>query len=90
LTARDGIIARQKLKENAVSLVVTNLRMPGIDGFELLDYIKVNYPDIPVIIFSGYHSPEKSELAREKGAAAYVRKSCRLEDLVRTIRNFVK
>jgi len=42
LTARDGIIARQKLKENAVSLVVTNLRMPGIDGFELLDYIKVN------------------------------------------------
>lgn len=90
LTARDGIIAKEKLKENAISLVVTNLNMPGINGFELLDYIKVNYPDIPVIICSGYHGLEKSELAREKGAVAYFRKPCRIEDLVRTIKGFLK
>ena len=64
LTARDGFMAKKKLKENAISLVVTNLNMPGINGFELLDHIKVNYPDILVIILSGYHGLEKSELAR--------------------------
>jgi len=90
LTASDGFIAKDKLKKNAVSLVVTNLNMPGINGFELLDYIKVNYPDIPVIICSGYHGLEKSELAREKGAVAYFRKPCKIEDLAGTIRSFLK
>jgi len=90
LTATDGFIAKEKLKKHAVSLVVTNLNMPGIDGFELLDYIKANYPNIPVIIFSGNHDPEKSELARKKGAVAYFRKPCKIEDLVRTVRSFFK
>ncbi|MBW1701208.1 MAG: response regulator [Deltaproteobacteria bacterium] len=90
LTAKDGFIAKEKLKKNAVSLVVTNLNMPGINGFELLDYIKVNYPDILVIICSGYHGLEKSELAREKGAVAYLRKPFRIENLVETIRGFLK
>lgn len=90
LTAGDGIIAKEKLKQNAISLVFTNLNMPGINGFELLEHIRINYPDIPVIICSGYHGLEKSELAREKGAVAYFRKPCKIEDLVRTIRGFLK
>jgi CheY-like chemotaxis protein len=90
LTARDGFTAKEKLKKNAVSLVVTNLNMPGIDGFELLDYIKAHYPNIPVIIFSGCHDPQKVRQAQDKGAAAYIKKPCSLEDLAVTIRGFLK
>jgi len=90
LTASDGFIAKEKLKRNAVSLVVTNLNMPGIDGFELLDYIKAHYSNIPVIIFSGSHDPQKLKRARDKGAAAYIKKPSSLEDLAGTIRSFLK
>lgn len=90
LTATDGFIAKKKLKQNTISLVITNLNMPGINGFELLDHIKANYPDIPVIILSGYHSPEKSELARKKGAVAYLRKPFKIEELVRAVRSILK
>lgn len=90
LTAKDGLIAKEKLEKHAVSLVVTNLNMPGIDGLELLDYIKANYPNIPVIIFSGSHDPEKIQLARDKGAAAYIKKPCMLDDLAKTIRSFLQ
>jgi len=89
LTASDGIMARERLRQNPVSLVITNLNMPGMNGFQLLDHIKAHYPGLPVIILTGMHSPEKSELARRKGAVAYLRKPCRLEDLVGTIRYFI-
>jgi DNA-binding NtrC family response regulator len=89
LTANNGVIAKERLKENAISLVVTNLNMPGINSFELLDHIKAHYPDMPVIILTGYHGPGKSELARKKGAVAFLRKPCKIEELVRTIRHFL-
>lgn len=90
LTAEDGIEATEKLRKNDVSLVVTNLRMPGINGFELLDHTKIHYPHIPVIIFSGCHDKENEETARKKGAAAYIKKPGRLDDLVCTVKRFLK
>lgn len=90
LTAEDGLIATKKLKENEISLVVTNLRMPGLNGFELLDHIKAYYPDIPVIVSTGYGSPEKESLARAKGAAAYIRKPFTVEQLTGAISTFLK
>ena len=88
--AEDGLIATKKLKENEISLVVTNLRMPGLNGFELLDHIKAHYPHIPVIITTGYGSPDKERLALTKGAAAYVRKPFKFEELTGAISTFLK
>jgi len=88
--AEDGLIATKKLKENKISLVVTNLRMPGLNGFELPDHIKAHYPDIPVIIITGYDSPENERLARAKGAAAYIRKPFKIEELTGAISTFLK
>jgi len=90
LTAEDGLTAIEKLKENEISLVVTNLRMPGLNGFELLDHIKAHYPNIPVIITTGYDSPENERLARAKGAAAYIRKPFKIEELIGAISTFLK
>ncbi len=90
LTAEDGLTATEKLKENEISLVVTNLRMPGLNGFELLDHIKAHYPHIPVIILTGYGNIEKEKLARAKGAAAYIRKPFKLEELTGAISTFLK
>ena len=58
LLAADGLKAVESLKKNTISLVVTDLKMPGMDGFELLAHIMEHYPDIPVIIITGYSAPE--------------------------------
>ena len=85
LIAEDGTVAVKILKEKAVSLVVTDLKMPQMDGFALLTHIMENYPDIPVIIITGYSTPDMERLAREGGAVGYIAKPFMLEDLARDI-----
>ena len=85
LLASDGLKALESLKKNTISLVVTDLKMPGMDGFELLAHIMEHYPDIPVIIITGYSTPEMEHLAREGGAVGYVAKPFLIENLARQI-----
>jgi CheY-like chemotaxis protein len=85
LMAGDGLIAMEKLKNLSISLVVTDLKMPRMDGFTLLARIMEHYPDIPVIIMTGYSTPEMQKLAREGGAVGYIEKPFMIEDLARKI-----
>lgn len=85
LLAADGLKAVESLKKNTISLVVTDLKMPGMDGFELLAHIMEHYPDIPVIIITGYSTPEMERLAREGGAVGYIAKPFLIENLARQI-----
>ena len=85
MLASDGLKAVDGLMKNTISLVVTDLKMPGMDGFELLAHIMEQYPDIPVIIITGYSTPEMEHLAREGGAVGYVAKPFLIENLARQI-----
>ncbi len=85
LLAEDGLIALEGLKANVISLVVTDLKMPRMDGFELLAHIMEHYPDIPVIMITGYSTPEMERLAREGGAVGYISKPFLIENLARQI-----
>lgn len=83
--ASDGLKAIESLKKNIVSVVVTDLKMPRMDGFELLGHIREHYADIPVIIITGYSTPEMERLAREGGAVGYIAKPFLIENLARQI-----
>ena len=85
LLAGDGLLALEKLKKKTISLVVTDLRMPRMDGFALLSEIMEHYPDIPVIIITGYSTPEMEQLAQEGGAIGYVEKPFMIDDLAQKI-----
>ncbi len=85
LLAGDGLQALERLKQNIISLVVTDLKMPNMDGFELLAHVMEHYPDIPVIIITGYSTPEMEQLAREGGAVGYIAKPFLIENLARQI-----
>lgn len=74
MTAEDGLDAVDKLKKNAVSLVVTDLQMPKMDGFALLAHLTVKYPDIPVIILTAHSTPESQRKSIESGVAGYIEK----------------
>lgn len=85
LISEDGTGAVKILKERSVSLVVTDLKMPQMDGFALLTHVMENYPDIPVIIITGYSTPDMERLAHEGGAVGYIAKPFMLENLAKNI-----
>jgi len=65
--------------------VVSDIHMPGMDGFTLMTEIKTRYPDIPVILITGFSVGEAQKIAFEKGANAFVAKPFRLKDLKQVI-----
>ena len=84
-TAEDGLSAVDQLKNSTISLVVTDLKMPKMDGFSLLSHIMEHYPEIPVIIITGYSTSDMERLAREGGAIGYIAKPFMIEDLAKRI-----
>ncbi len=85
LTAKDGLDAVKELKKNSISLVVTDLQMPQMDGFALLAHLSEKYPDIPVIIQTGYGTSKSRKHALERGAAGYIEKPFKIEYMAEKI-----
>jgi len=81
LTAVDGLDAVDKLKENTISLVITDLQMPRWDGFALMAYLSEEYPDIPVIVQTAHSTPKAKQIALSRGAAGYIEKPYNIDDL---------
>jgi DNA-binding NtrC family response regulator len=59
-------------KQNDFDLVITDMKMPYVDGIELLEAVKRVRADVPVIVMSAYSSLEASKEAMHKGASDYI------------------
>ncbi len=80
-TARNGIEALKKIEGHEFDLLIADIKMPGIDGITLLTEVKEKYPDVDVIIITGFGSIESAVNAMSKGATDYVTKPFNLEEL---------
>ncbi|MBF0495877.1 MAG: response regulator [Deltaproteobacteria bacterium] len=67
-------------------VMVLDLKMPGIDGMEVLRRVKKVHPEVQVIILTGHGSDRDADEARRLGAFDYMQKPVDLEDLVRSMR----
>ena len=76
-----GEDAIQLMEQKDVSLVITDVRMPGIDGVTLLKKIKARYPDIPVILITAFASMDSAVAAMKEGAWDYLTKPFRIEEI---------
>ena len=74
VTAGDGQAALNVLSDSDISIVLSDLRMPGIDGFEMLSFILKLYPDIPVMAMTAYDRPKTRDVVMKSGAAEYLTK----------------
>ncbi len=90
LTAEDGNEALEKLKKEHVSFVVTDLRMPGMDGYDLLSQVLKEYPDIPVYVITAYDKPKTRDVVFKSGATGYLTKPFSAEELVEAISHSLK
>jgi CheY-like chemotaxis protein len=81
----DGACALAALAGRRVALVVTDYRMPEIDGVELTRRLKAVSPRIPVLMITAYASPDVARLARDAGVDRFMGKPFTLEVLERAI-----
>ena len=85
-TAENGIVALEKIREKSVDMVITDLIMPEMDGFELMEEVKKISPAVPVVIMTCYYLPENAREAKQKGAFEFVEKPLKPEKLQEIIR----
>jgi two-component system NtrC family response regulator len=71
---------------NPVDAVLSDIRMPGMDGISLLKEIKNRDPDIAVVLMTAYGTPGQEALAKELGAYHYIRKPFDNEEVIQTLR----
>jgi DNA-binding NtrC family response regulator len=75
------------VEEDAPDVMVLDLRMPGINGMEVLERVKREHPHVQVIILTGHGSEREEEEARRLGAFQYLQKPADTSDLLATVRS---
>ena len=89
-SAADGKEALSILKAGPVAVIVTDLKMPNIDGMELLNIAGRDYPDIPVIMITAHGTVATAVEALKKGALDYITKPFELEEMKNVISKAIK
>jgi two-component system NtrC family response regulator len=75
--------------EHDLDVVITDMKMPGMDGMAFLERIHIQDPDLPIIMMTAYGSVEKAVEAMRKGAFDYILKPFKNEELKLTIRKAI-
>jgi two-component system nitrogen regulation response regulator NtrX len=85
--AEDGVIGLEKIKENDYDLVLCDIKMPRMDGVELLEAVKKIDTEIPIVMISGHGDMETAINTMRLGAFDYISKPPDLNRLLNTVRN---
>jgi DNA-binding response OmpR family regulator len=84
--AYDGESALRLIQDDEPEVIIVDLKMPGIDGFDVLRKVKETRPQIEVIIVTGHGSEADRQLCLELGAFAYLQKPLDINALSETIK----
>ena len=81
-TTNNPLEVPKLIKEGAFDLLIADLKMPGMDGIELIDEVRKIDKSIPILIITAYGSIESAEEAIHKGAYDYITKPFRKEQIL--------
>ena len=87
LEAPDGFSAIDIFKKSSIDIVLLDIKMPKMDGLEVLDFLQEINPEVPVIMISGHGNIDTAVEAVKKGAFDYISKPPDLNRLLITLRN---
>jgi len=80
LTATDGVDALNRLKEYKIDAVLTDIKMPNMDGIILTRKISSQYPDLPVMVMTAFDEEYSAGTAISFGAREFIKKPFNLEE----------
>ena len=89
-TTNNPLEALELAKQGGFDLVIADLKMPGLDGMELLEAIKRVDEDIPVIIITAYGTVESAMEIMQKGGFDFITKPFKKEQILYTIDKALK
>jgi len=84
--AKDGIEALEKIRELNPDIIITDIRMPKMDGLELIRQAKSEFPEIKIIILSGYEDFNYAQKAIRNGAFDYLVKPIEVESVLEVVK----
>jgi DNA-binding NtrC family response regulator len=82
-----GQLALEALQKNPYDMVITDLKMPGMNGLEVVRNVKLLQPDLPILIITGYSTVDTAVEAMKGGAADYISKPFSPEEICHKIRS---
>jgi two-component system response regulator PilR (NtrC family) len=86
VTAEDGEAARREIEARSVDLIVSDIRMPGLDGIEVLRFAREHAPETEVILVTAHASTDSAVEALRLGAYDYVTKPFDIDELKLSVR----
>ena len=88
--AEDGIDALLRMGESQYDLILSDINMPNLDGFKLLEMKNQKGIETPVIFLTGRSSSEDKKRGFELGAADYIKKPIDKEALLLSVKNVIE
>ncbi len=80
LTAIDGVDALGKMKGNKIDAVVTDIKMPNMDGMGLISEVLTKYPGIPIMVMTAFEEEYSAGIAISVGAREFIKKPFSLDE----------
>ena len=90
VTTNNPLEAVEIVKQGSIDMVIADLKMPGLDGSELLDAVREVNKDIPVVIITAFATEEAAAETLEKGGFDFIIKPFRKEQILTTIDKAIK
>ena len=69
------------LSSQKIDLLITDLRMPDVTGYHLIDLVKTQFPETKIIVMTAYGSKDVSEKLKQSGVPGYIEKPFEINDL---------
>jgi DNA-binding NtrC family response regulator len=85
-TFTDSASAMARAEQKRFDIVITDLKMEGVDGMHFLARIKEIWPDTDVVVITGFATPDTAKESFRKGAFDFIAKPFKLSDILETVR----
>ena len=89
VVAPDGVVALMELGRKKFDLVISDIAMPNLDGYQLLEFIKKHQTEVPVVFLTGHTSEAEKQKGLQLGALEYISKPIDRKTLLATINKIV-
>ncbi len=88
-TASDGVDALNKMRENRIDVVITDVKMPNMDGITLTSEILKQYPECPIMVMTAFDEEYSAGTAISVGAREFIKKPFSLDEFAIRLRKMI-